>query len=369
MDSKAPVTVNCSSHWFDAKSGVAAVGWYEQGVRFLDYRSPGAISQVGYYIPANGSTWAAYWSPTDPTGEVVYTADAYRGVDVLRIDRRRPDRQEGEGAGPQRVAGRPGRRRRLVPAAPGRRLRVPRAEARRGHAVYHSVAPAWGDANLRELAAHVETPLFLAHIRAAIGSPVQQTNCHPFRHGRWLFVHNGFIAGFHDLRRDLMLEIEPSLFADVHGSTDSEVIFRLALTYGLEDDPIGALERAVGFIESTARARGVADVMQASFGFSDGERLWGVRYSTAGKSRTLFRSADAATLKQLHPDNPRLERVRDDDYVMVSEPFSDLPGVWHEIPEATVITLDGDGVDQAAFRPAARTTATRRRLPHQAVGS
>jgi hypothetical protein len=86
VDSKAPVTVNCSSHWFDAKSGVAAVGWYEQGVRFLDYRRPADITQVGYYIPANGSTWAAYWSPTDPNGEIVYTADAYRGVDVLKID-------------------------------------------------------------------------------------------------------------------------------------------------------------------------------------------------------------------------------------------------------------------------------------------
>jgi hypothetical protein len=86
VDSKAPVTVNCSSHWFDAKDGVAAVGWYEQGVRFLDYRTPTDITQVGYYIPANGSTWAAYWSPTDRKGEVVYTADAYRGIDVLRID-------------------------------------------------------------------------------------------------------------------------------------------------------------------------------------------------------------------------------------------------------------------------------------------
>jgi hypothetical protein len=78
--------VNCSSHWFDAKNGIAAVGWYEQGVRFLDYRTPTDIAQVGYYIPAAGSTWAAYWSPTDPNGEIVYTADAYRGVDVLRID-------------------------------------------------------------------------------------------------------------------------------------------------------------------------------------------------------------------------------------------------------------------------------------------
>ena len=86
VDSKAPVTVNCSSHWFDAKDGIAAVGWYEQGVRFLDYRTPTEITQVGYYIPAAGSTWAAYWSPTDPNGEIVYTADAYRGIDVLRID-------------------------------------------------------------------------------------------------------------------------------------------------------------------------------------------------------------------------------------------------------------------------------------------
>src|SRR5919108_3039858 len=86
VDSKAPVTVNCSSHWFDAQTGVAAVGWYEQGVRFLDYRTPTDIAQVGYYIPANGSTWAAYWSPTDPNGEIVYTADAYRGVDVLKSE-------------------------------------------------------------------------------------------------------------------------------------------------------------------------------------------------------------------------------------------------------------------------------------------
>jgi hypothetical protein len=86
VDSKAPVTVNCSSHWFDARNGTAAVGWYEQGARFLDYRTPSRIKQVGYYIPANGSTWAAYWSPTDRKGQIVYTADAYRGVDVLRID-------------------------------------------------------------------------------------------------------------------------------------------------------------------------------------------------------------------------------------------------------------------------------------------
>ena len=115
-----------------------------------------------------------------------------------------------------------------------------------GPALYRSVAPAWADPNLRQLASHVESPLFLAHVRAAIGSPVQETNCHPFRRGHWLFVHNGFIADFHPLRRDLMLAVDPELFADVHGSTDTEVVFHLALTLGLEQDPIQALEEPSG---------------------------------------------------------------------------------------------------------------------------
>ncbi|HEX6399577.1 MAG TPA: hypothetical protein VF108_03785 [Actinomycetota bacterium] len=87
-DSKATFAVNCSSHWFDTSKDLVAVGWYEQGTRFLDVHDPRDIRQVGYHLPANGSTWAAYWSPTDPTRSIVYTADAYLGVEVLRIDRK-----------------------------------------------------------------------------------------------------------------------------------------------------------------------------------------------------------------------------------------------------------------------------------------
>ncbi len=87
-DSKASATVNCSSHWFEVSKDLVAVGWYEQGTRFLDVHDPRNIRQVGFYLPANGSTWGAFWSPTDPTRSIVYTADAYLGVDVLRIDRK-----------------------------------------------------------------------------------------------------------------------------------------------------------------------------------------------------------------------------------------------------------------------------------------
>src|SRR5688572_25126223 len=154
-----------------------------------------------------------------------------------------------------------------------------------GPAVYHSVAPAWGNANLRELAAHVESPMFLAHVRAAIGSPVQETNCHPFRQGNWLFVHNGYVADLHALRRDLMLAIDPELFASVEGSTDTEILFYLALSFGLTDDPLHALEEVVGFVEAVAARHGTEPPVQATFGVSDGVSLWAVRYASEGRAR------------------------------------------------------------------------------------
>jgi hypothetical protein len=79
--SKAPVTANCSSHWFRERAGIAAVGWYEQGLRLLDTRDPRDVRQVGYWLPPNAVTWGAYWVADD----IVYTADAGRGIDVLRV--------------------------------------------------------------------------------------------------------------------------------------------------------------------------------------------------------------------------------------------------------------------------------------------
>src|SRR5271166_5580578 len=119
--------------------------------------------------------------------------------------------------------------------------------------VFRSIEPAWNDANLRELAGHVSSPLFFAHIRAAIGSAVQQTNCHPFRHGRWLFMHNGFIDGFAAVKRDLVLAVDESLFPEIKGQADTEVLFYLTLSFGLQDDPAEAVARAIGFVEAGGR--------------------------------------------------------------------------------------------------------------------
>ncbi len=201
--------------------------------------------------------------------------------------------------------------------------------------VFHSVEPAWNDRNLRELAGHVESGLAFAHIRAATATPVQLTNCHPFRHGNWLWMHNGVIYDFHNVKRDLVLAVDPSLYPEIEGSTDSEVFFYLALTLGLEDDPPKAVQDAVGFIEATGRRHGVEHPIQMTVATTDGESIWAFRYSSEGRSRSLFFSTDLKTVKMLYPEDSRFQELDDESRLVVSEPLGSLVGVWNEVPESS----------------------------------
>jgi len=218
-------------------------------------------------------------------------------------------------------------------------------------AIFHSVEPAWNDRNLRDVAAHIESPLVFAHIRASSGSPIQQTNCHPFRHGRWLWMHNGLISEFHTVKRDLVLAVDPTLYPAIEGSTDSEVFFFLALTLGLEDDPPGAVERAVGLIEETGRRHGVQHPIQMTVATTNGTELWAFRYSSEGRSRSLFYSTDVTTLRQQHPDNPVLHQLSAESRLVVSEPLGDLAGAWNEVPESSYGVIREGQDDLRPFTP------------------
>ena len=126
-------------------------------------------------------------------------------------------------------------------------------------AVFHSIEPAWNERNLRELASHVESPLFLAHIRASTGTAVQQTNCHPFRHGRWLWVHNGLINDFAQVKagpraRRGRVALRPHRGLDGLGD---DVLPRAHVRP--RRGPPAAVERMVGFVEEVgASPRGGA---------------------------------------------------------------------------------------------------------------
>ena len=217
--------------------------------------------------------------------------------------------------------------------------------------VFRSIEPAWNDRNLRDLSAHIRSPRVFAHIRAAIGSPVQQTNCHPFRRGRWLWMHNGFIDGFHAMKRDLAMAMDPDLFADLEGTTDSEMLFFLALTFGLDDDAPAAVARAVGLVEESARRHAIAFPMQGTMATTDGETTWAFRYSSEGRSRSLFHSTDVATLRQQYPDMPELHLLSDDARLVVSEPLRDLRGAWQEVPEGSYVEIRGGEETIHPFKP------------------
>ena len=211
--------------------------------------------------------------------------------------------------------------------------------------VFHSIEPAWNDHNLRELAQHLTSPLVFAHIRASTGTAIQQTNCHPFRHGRWLWMHNGQLREFNLVKRDLAFAVDPSLYPSIEGSTDSELFFYLALSMGLEDDPPSAVERAVGFIEATGRAHGIEHPIQMSVATSDGDSLWFFRYSSERKSSSLFHSTAVETLRAQYPDHPVLHRLSAETRLVVSEPLSELVGAWNEVPESSC-GIVGHGQDE-----------------------
>jgi predicted glutamine amidotransferase len=225
--------------------------------------------------------------------------------------------------------------------------------------VFRSIEPAWNDENLRELSAHVTSGLFFAHIRAAIGSAVQQTNCHPFRHGRWLFMHNGFIADFPRVKRDLAMAVDDSLYPEIAGQADTELLFYIALTFGLEDDPPDAVARAIGLVEEVGHAKGVKYPFQGTVATTDGERMWAFRYSSEGKSRSLFFTKSVATVRELYPDLPVLDEVSETTRLIVSEPIGNAPGAWNEVPESSYGVVGGGDDQMGTFKvkPPAKSVA------------
>ena len=96
----------------------------------------------------------------------------------------------------------------------------------------------------------------------------------------------------------------------MRGTTDSEVLFHLALTFGLREDPVAAMTETVRLVEAVGRDHGVRFPMQGTIAVSDGATLWAFRYSTQGRSRTLFHSVDIPAIREMYPDAERLRPLR-----------------------------------------------------------
>jgi predicted glutamine amidotransferase len=165
------------------------------------------------------------------------------------------------------------------------------------------------------------------------------------------------VRGFPRVRRDLLLAIEPALVPELEGSADSEVLFHLALTFGLEDDPVTALERMAGFVEQVGEAHGVEHPLQMSVAVTDGTRIVAARYSSERSSRSLFYSTDARALKEQHPENERIQTLSDEARAVVSEPLGEMVGAWNEVPEAHVGIVQAGDDELRPFTPRPRGRA------------
>lgn len=208
-------------------------------------------------------------------------------------------------------------------------------DARPEPGLFRDVYPAWSDPNLRAVAHHVRSGLFLSHVRASTGSAISRNNCHPFAARNWSFMHNGQVGGFDAIRKPADMAITDDLYNNRLGGTDSEVLFLLALGYGLDSAPVAALARAVGQLEAMSRTTGQTPHMRLSAAFSDGKTLYAARYSSDHIAPSVYyRYSDSRK-----------------GWAVVSEPLERDEDGWQELAPGQFLTLTPTEARVQAFDP------------------
>ncbi|MEO1203912.1 MAG: class II glutamine amidotransferase, partial [Pseudomonadota bacterium] len=188
-------------------------------------------------------------------------------------------------------------------------------------ALYRDAGPAWADPNLRELTRVIESHVFFAHVRASTGAMNLIVNCHPFRSGRWLFMHNGQIGGFRELRRLLFGKLSDECFDAIAGGTDSELMFQLMIANGLHTDPGSAIRETIREIDALRTGRGLAEAFRATFAISNGRSVHAVRWSSDSHAPSMY-----------------LNRT-DGGALLVSEPLDEDISSWTAIPPNSYVRL------------------------------
>ena len=178
--------------------------------------------------------------------------------------------------------------------------------------LYKDVHPAWSDVNLRSVANQVQSHLFLAHLRASIGTAISRNNSHLFVVDHWSFMHNGLICGFEKVRKKTDMVILETMYKYRKGATDSEAFFLNALEQGLDKNPKGAIAKTVKLFEQLSP---FTPHLRLSIAFSEGKKLYAVRYAYDRWAPSIFYR--------------RYER--DDSWAIVSEPLDENHNGWTRV--------------------------------------
>ncbi len=186
--------------------------------------------------------------------------------------------------------------------------------------LYREVRPAWSDENLQSICNQVRSPLFFAHVRASTGTATSRANCHPFSRAGHLFMHNGQIGCYSQLRRQIENLIPDEMYAGRAGTTDSEALFLLALARGGDRDPVGALAATLTEINSMMAACGACEPLRLTAAWTDGADLHAFRWASDNKAPTLY------------------WRETKDALFVVSEPLDDTRENWQVVPQGHALS-------------------------------
>ena len=232
---------------------------------------------------------------------------------------------------------------------------------------YRTTQVAVFDRNLKELASKLQVGALLAHIRGVpMTSTVQvnEQNVHPFRFNNvpLAMAHNGDLAGFREMRFDLLPHVRPEFAQAISGSTDSEWIY--ALVASALPDPgainapeaiLAAIRQALTIIRTVRDRHGITRSSSANLMFCDGVNLVAVRYTFdfgRFEASQLQGTTDFLSMWYSfgadyghHDGEWKLTggATRADSIVVASEPLTRDFATWIEVPEYSALVVRSDG--------------------------
>lgn len=239
-------------------------------------------------------------------------------------------------------------------------------------AVYKTTCPPTSDANFRSICANTETRCCFAHIRATSATAVVTVNNHPFVFGRISFMHNGAVSDFVSIRRAICQELDNDVYANVLGSTDSEHVAALYVTYLTDrrgkvsweeeytvEQMHAALTRAIDFVIKTQQhiLGDAAKPNSLNLAVTDGTKMVAYRFRNhvTEQPPSLYYSTKAGvTLNRKYPDHPdgamrnaRGDRKPEQDHgshvIVASEPSTYKDQDWLLMGKNQALLVDQHG--------------------------
>ncbi|STY29300.1 glutamine amidotransferase [Legionella wadsworthii] len=211
-------------------------------------------------------------------------------------------------------------------------------------ALFTSLYPAWNDQNLAYLSKNTRAHLFFAHIRAASTGGISQYNCHPFIYKNWLFMHNGWIPYFTQIKRQIHNMLDDDIYNWLKGSTDSELIFGLFLQFSKNvkikkaTDIHDILYKTLSTIDRLVKTYHKKGISYFNICVTDGKRIVAFRYCTSPqcKPETMYYSLG---------DHLPKKNTKEKGYnhiIIASEKLSPTGFKWQIIPVNHSFMIESD---------------------------